>query len=57
MGAWNFMVDMGQYARLSEHDEEIDKLKEDMKTAKLWVDYLQAEIVELKRELKEIKNG
>lgn len=53
MGVWNFMVDMGQYATLSEHGEEIKKLKEDMETARAWIEYLTQKIEQLEKNEKE----
>lgn len=48
MGVWNFMVDMGQSAKLSEHDDEIADLKEKVEILKDWVDYLSEELKLLK---------
>lgn len=50
MGVWNFIVDMSQDGRLSEHDDEIEKLKKDMETARAWIEYLTAKIEKLEKE-------
>ena len=48
MGLINFMVDMSQSERLSDHDERIEKLEKDLETARAWIEYLMKEIEELK---------
>jgi FtsZ-binding cell division protein ZapB len=57
MGLWNFIVDAGQDGHLNRHDEELEKLKEDMETARLWIEHLNREIEELKNERNRISRG
>ena len=40
MGAWNFIVDMGQAADLARHEETIDILKTKVVILEQWVVYL-----------------
>lgn len=41
MGAWNFMVDMGQYATLSEHKDLIEKLTKRIEILEDWIRYYE----------------
>lgn len=46
MGAWNFMVDMGQYATLSEHEERIAELEKKIEILHEWTEYLYKQLKE-----------
>lgn len=46
MGAWNFMVDMGQYATLSEHQERIEELEKKIEIMAEWIGQLRKELKE-----------
>ena len=49
MGILNFIVDAGQSSQLARHDDEIEKLKEQVTILKEWVDYLNKEIENIKQ--------
>jgi peptidoglycan hydrolase CwlO-like protein len=54
VGAFDFTWNAIQSGQLRELEEKVEALTKDMETARLWIDYLQDEIVKLKSE---IKNG
>lgn len=48
MGIVNLLVDLSQSARLDTHDEEIEKLKKDMETARVWIEFLNKQLEEMR---------
>ena len=50
MGVLNFIVDAGQSGQLSEHDDEIATLKENVAMLSRWVLYLNEQIEEMKND-------
>ena len=48
MSLYNWLIDAAQESRLTDHDEEIQKLKEQVIILKEWVDYLNAELTKLR---------
>jgi peptidoglycan hydrolase CwlO-like protein len=50
MGAYDFMVNMGQSGQISELQEKVRELEKNMDLAKQWVEYLKKRIDELEKQ-------
>jgi phage shock protein A len=50
MGLFDFWWNVSQASELDEHDKEIKQLKEKVEILKQWVDHLQLEINQLKKD-------
>lgn len=48
MGALSFTINAMQSGQIAELEKEIEQLKEEMLTARAWIEYLNAEVKELR---------